>query len=123
MPAFAPGAAVASARDANATSLWLRRVFIGASALVLVSLLWVLIWGSGGYVEHARMKQELEQMVQLNQAKAQRNSELHREVERFRAGDPEQIDSYARTSLGMISADESLVVFVEEEEEGAGAEP
>lgn len=95
--------------------------FAFVTYFTLAYVLWVLLWGSGGYLEYSGLQTRLAELLQSNSVKVERNQELKSEVQRFTEANPEQIDSYARTRLGLIEAEEQLVVFVEEDEEPAAA--
>lgn len=87
------------------------RVLLAILLLILILLQLKMWFGEGGFSDVRRLEQRVESQAQENQALAQRNRELHAEVEDLRQG-LGAVEERARSELGLIKQDEEFYQVV-----------
>ncbi len=87
------------------------RILLAILVLILILLQLKMWFGEGGFSDVRRLEQRVESQAQENQALAQRNRELHAEVEDLRQG-LGAVEERARSELGLIKQDEEFYQVV-----------
>ncbi len=86
--------------------------FINAVLVVLLVVLQLNLWvGEGSIGHYVELTKKIEQLQAHNQTLKTRNEALALEVYRLQNG-YDVIESYARTELGMIKANETFYLVV-----------
>ncbi|KPA17532.1 Septum formation initiator [Candidatus Magnetomorum sp. HK-1] len=78
--------------------------------LLLSFFLFFIIWGDQGFIDLLKLKNEYQQLFQYSATIEQENVNLHRLIKRLKH-DPEYVERIARTELGMIRKDETILQF------------
>ena len=87
-----------------------RKIIIASSAVALIYLMLLIVFGNNGLVELNRMRAKEQVVVQRNETLARENVVLYRTIGRLK-GDPAYIESVARNELGMIGKDDVIIIF------------
>ena len=84
------------------------RVILGL-AIILIALFQYMFWyGEGGYYDHQRLMQQIQQQDDVNNELKERNRILGAEVYDLKNG-AEAIEEHARLDLGLIKPHETFV--------------
>jgi len=78
--------------------------------LLLSFFLFFIIWGDQGVIDLLQLKKEHEQLSKYSSEIEYENMNLHRIINRLKH-DPEYVERIARTELGMIRKDETILKF------------
>jgi len=78
--------------------------------LLLSFFLFFIIWGDQGFVELYELQAEYQQLCDYSTTLEQENANLHRLIERLKH-DPKYVERIARTELGMIRNNETIIKF------------
>ncbi len=87
------------------------RVLLAILLLILILLQLKMWFGEGGFSDVRRLEQRVEEQTKENEALAQRNRELHAEVEDLRQG-LGAVEERARSELGLIKENEEFYQVV-----------
>lgn len=85
-----------------------QRVALTIAALVLISLLFLIIFGEHGLVDLNALKAERDQLAETGEQLTRKNLSLSVEIDRLKH-DPKYIENVARQELGMVGEDELIL--------------
>jgi len=88
----------------------INRIGIGFIFLLLSFFLLFIIWGDQGFIELKELQLEYQQLYHHSQSLEQENVNLHQLIERLKH-DPKYVERIARTELGMIRDNETIIKF------------
>lgn len=89
----------------NSFSSWV----IGVLAILMIAGLQYMYWfGEGGYLDHEKLMQQIQQQADTNQDLKERNRVLGAEVYDLKNG-AEAVEEHARLDLGLIKPHETFV--------------
>ncbi|MBI3077464.1 MAG: septum formation initiator family protein [Deltaproteobacteria bacterium] len=100
---------MSGARDRSGPGRALRRVMLGAGALVLL-LLGLTVFGDRGLLHLGRLRQEHARLLADNQRIRQQNDALRQEVLNLR-GNKRYVEEIARRELGLVREGEIVYHF------------
>ncbi|MBF0452687.1 MAG: septum formation initiator family protein [Candidatus Magnetomorum sp.] len=78
--------------------------------LLLSFFLFFIIWGDQGVIDLFEFQKEYQELSQHSAVIEQENVNLHRIIERLKH-DPEYVERIARTELGMVQKNETILQF------------
>jgi len=78
--------------------------------LLLSFFLFFIIWGDQGFIELYELQSEYQQLYDYSQTLEKENVNLHQLIERLKH-DPKYVERIARTELGMIRDNETIIKF------------
>jgi len=88
----------------------INRIGIWSIFLLLSFFLFFIIWGDQGFMELSELQLEYQQLCNYSQSLEQENVNLHRLIKRLKH-DPKYVERIARTELGMIRDNETIIKF------------
>jgi cell division protein FtsB len=92
----------------NIFSSTMSKVLLGLAILLIAGFQYLYWFGEGGYFDHQKLKQKIEQQAELNDELKERNRILAAEVYDLKNG-VEAIEEHARLDLGLIKPHETFV--------------
>lgn len=78
--------------------------------LLLSFFLFFIVWGDQGFIELYELQHEYQQLYSYSKSLEQENVNLHQLIERL-SHDPKYVERIARTELGMIRDNETIITF------------
>ncbi|WP_343596713.1 cell division protein FtsB [Acinetobacter sp.] len=84
------------------------RVILGLAIILVVGFQYMFWYGEGGYYDHQRLMQQIQQQDDVNNELKERNRILGAEVYDLKNG-AEAIEEHARLDLGLIKPHETFV--------------
>ena len=87
------------------------RLFTSGLVLLFFLLVYSLIWGKNGVVEHAGIRNEMEVQQLVNKELQERNNKMFAEIEDLRQG-LDAIEERARNELGLVKEGETFYRIV-----------
>ncbi len=89
------------------------RFFTLGLVLLFSLLLYSLIWGKNGMVEHADIRNEIEVQQSVNSELQERNNKMFAEIEDLRQG-LDAIEERARNELGLVKEEETFYRIIDD---------
>ncbi|ANF81872.1 cell division protein FtsB [Acinetobacter sp. NCu2D-2] len=84
------------------------KVLLGLAIFLIAGFQYLYWFGEGGYQDHQKLAQKIQQQVELNQDLKERNRVLAAEVYDLKNG-VEAIEEHARLDLGLIKPHETFL--------------
>lgn len=84
------------------------RLILGLAITLIASFQYMYWFGEGGYYDHVRLMQQIQQQSNVNQDLKERNRILGAEVYDLKNG-AEAVEEHARLDLGLIKPNETFV--------------
>lgn len=89
------------------------RLFTLVLVVLFSLLIYTLIWGKNGMVEHANITSEIEVQNSVNNELFERNAKMFAEIEDLRQG-LDAIEERARNELGMVKEGETFYRVIDD---------
>ena len=92
----------------NIFSSTMSKVLLGLAIFLIAGFQYLYWFGEGGYTDHKKLTQKIEQQTELNDELKERNRILAAEVYDLKNG-VEAIEEHARLDLGLIKPHETFI--------------
>lgn len=84
------------------------KVLLGLAIILIAGFQYLYWFGEGGYFEHQKLNQKIQQQAELNEELKERNRILAAEVYDLKNG-VEAIEEHARLDLGLVKPHETFI--------------
>jgi cell division protein FtsB len=89
------------------------RLFTLGLVVLFSLLIYTLVWGKNGMLEHASIQSEIEVQHSVNEELSERNAKMFAEIEDLKQG-LDAIEERARNELGMVKEGETFYRIISE---------